>query len=101
MSNNYTTIILPEAKVDLDEAFAYLEGEKPTLGFDLLAEFADILTILESNPYLYQKIDGEVRRAVTRKFRYNVFFVIKGEEVFINAILHGGRDSDKWMNRRR
>ena len=34
----YNVIIQPEAEADLDDAFEYLEAQKPTLGFDLLAE---------------------------------------------------------------
>ena len=44
----YNVIIQPEAELDLDGAFEYLESQKSTLGFDLLAEVVAILEILKT-----------------------------------------------------
>ncbi|MDF1867528.1 MAG: type II toxin-antitoxin system RelE/ParE family toxin [Saprospiraceae bacterium] len=96
----YTVIIQPEAEADLDDAFEYLEAQKPTLGFDLLAEVVTILEILEGNPFIFQKVHGEMRRAVTRRFGYNVIFLIKQKEVFILAIMHGSRNPKRWKKRK-
>ncbi len=97
---SYYVIIQPEAEHDLDDAYEYLETQKQTLGFDLLAEVATILEILEDNPYLYQKVSGEIRRAVTRRFGYNILYLIEGTEVFIMAIMHGNRDPRRWEKRK-
>ena len=96
----YNVIIQPEAEADLDDAFEYLEAQKSTLGFDLLAEVVTILEILEENPFLFQKVHGEMRRAVTRRFGYNVIYVVKEKEVFILAIMHGSRNPKRWQERK-
>ncbi len=95
----YTVIIQPEAEFDLDDAYDYLESQKKDLGFDLLAEVADILQILENNPFLFQKISGKRRRAITRRFGYNLIYFVEDNEVFIIAIIHGSRDSKRWKSR--
>jgi plasmid stabilization system protein ParE len=77
-----------------------LEVQKQTLGFDLLAEVATVLEILEENPFIFQKIKEDWRRALTRKFRYNVIYKIIDKDVFILAILHGSRDPKKWKKRK-
>ncbi len=64
----------------MDEAFEYLEEVKPNLGFDLLAEVSDVIELLEDNPYLFQIVDGEKRRAITKRFKYNVFYKIKNQK---------------------
>lgn len=97
---DYNVIIQPEAEADLDEAFEYLEGVKPDLGFDLLAEVSDVVEKLEDNPFLFQIVDGEKRRAVTNHFKYNVFYKIKNQNVCILAILHGSRNDTWWKNRK-
>ena len=96
----YTVIIQPEAEADLDEAFEYLENIKPNLGFGLLAEVSDIIGLLEDNPYLFQIIEGQKRRVVVKRFKYNLFYKIKGDYVYILAILHGGKSSKWWKTRR-
>lgn len=97
---SYHVTIQPEAEQDLDDAFEYLETQKQTLGFDLLAEVVAILEILEENPYLYQKVIGEIRRAVTRRFGYNILYLIEGKDIFIIAIMHGNRDPRRWEKRK-
>lgn len=97
---NYTVIIQPEAEFDLDEAHEYLESRKKGLGFGLLEEITDLLTILEDNPFVFQKVHKEKRRAVAKRFGYNLIFVIKKKEVYILAIIHGSRNPRKWKDRK-
>ena len=92
----YSIIIQPEAELDLDDAHLYLEDQKAGLGFDLLAEISDTIGILESNPFLFQKVYGEKRRAMIKRFDYNIVYVIREQSVFILAIIHGMRDSRRW-----
>ena len=97
--SNYSVIIQPEAEQDLDEAYAYLEGQKTGLGFQLLADITEILELLENNPLLFQKIYHENRRAIVRRFGYNIIYQIIEEEVFIIAIIHGSRNPKSWQKR--
>lgn len=92
----FSIIIQPEAELDLDDAHLYLEDQKAGLGFDLLAEISDILEILESNPFLFQKTYGDKRRAMIKRFDYNIIYMIREQRVFILAIIHGMRDSKRW-----
>ena len=43
---------------------------------------------LRALPALYQKIEGEIRRAVLRRFPYPLFYVIEREEVIVLACMH-------------
>lgn len=96
---NYHVILQPEAEADLDEAFEYLQGAKKNLGFDLLEKLTDVIILLESNPFLFQKIDGEKRRAIIKRFKYNVIYKVKEQKVFIIAIIHGSKNPSWWQNR--
>jgi plasmid stabilization system protein ParE len=95
----YNVIIQPEAEQDLDDAFEYLEAQQKGLGFQLLAELTDILEALESSPLLFQKVYGEKRRAVVKRFKYNVIYKVINTEVYILAIIHGSRNPRKWQSR--
>lgn len=96
---NYSVIIQPEAELDLDEAFEYLEDQQAGLGFDLLAAFVDVIDVLEGNPLLFQKVYGEKRRAVIQRFHYNVIYIVLNQEVYILAVMHGSRDPRGWERR--
>lgn len=96
----YHVIIQPEAEQDLDEAYAYLEGQRTGLGFDLLADLTEVIELLEQNPFLFPKVLGEKRRAVVQRFGYNLIFKIVEGDVFILAIMHGSRDPRRWEGRK-
>ena len=95
----YTVIIQPEAEADLDEAFEYLQNIQKDLGFDLLANFTDIISYLEDNPLMFQTVFENKRRAVIERFKYNVIYKIKGETVYILAIIHGKKNPKWWQKR--
>lgn len=97
---SYTVIIQPEAENDLDEAYEYLESRNLGLGFDLLEEITNIIDLLEDNPFVYQKIYGEKRRAIVSRFGYNVIYIINGDIVYILAIMHSSRNPRRWKKRK-
>lgn len=97
---NYQVIIQPEAEIELDDAYDYLNGVRPNLGFDLLELVADVVEQLETNPHQFQKVYQEKRRAVIQRFQYNVIYKIIEQEVFILAIIHGSRNPERWQSRR-
>jgi len=43
---------------------------------------------LRTQPALYQRIEGEIRRAVLRRFPYSLFYVIEQDQVIVLAFMH-------------
>jgi plasmid stabilization system protein ParE len=43
---------------------------------------------LASHPELYQRVEGEIRRAVLRRFPYSLFYVIEIDLVLVLACMH-------------
>jgi toxin ParE1/3/4 len=41
----------------------------------------------------------EVRRVLTKRFPYRIFFSLKGDAVVVPAVLHGHRDDRLWKDR--
>lgn len=97
---SFNVIIQPEAEADLDEAYQYFEQQKSGLGFQLLEDLTEVLGLLENNPLLFQSVYGEKRRAVIRRFGYNVIYKVEDAEVYVLAIIRGSRDPEKWQGRK-
>jgi plasmid stabilization system protein ParE len=59
-----------------------------------------IARVLE-NPLAFPVIlrRHEIRRVLTERFPYRIFFSLKGELVVVHAVLHGRRDDRHWKNR--
>jgi plasmid stabilization system protein ParE len=45
-------------------------------------------THLRAQPALYQRVEGEIRRAVLRRFPYSLFYVIEQDQVVVLAFMH-------------
>lgn len=80
------------AEAEIEEAFGAYETVRQGLGIDFLEELARIEGHLHANPALYQRIEGEMRRAVLRRFPYGLFYVVDGEQVNVLGCLHLHRD---------
>ena len=80
------------AEAEIEEAFAEYETIRRGLGVEFLDELVRIEGHLQANPALYQRIDGDLRRAVLRRFPYGLFYVIDGEEVSVLGCLHLRRE---------
>lgn len=96
---SYTLIVQQEALDDLQDAYDYYESRQTNLGRDFIIAFRAEALRIEKNPQLFQKIYKEKRRAVIRKFQYNIIYQIEGEEVRVSAVMHGSRDPKRWEHR--
>src|SRR5437660_9727269 len=76
------------AEAEVDEIFRVYEAERKGLGVEFLDELSRIEGHLQLNPALYQRIDGDMRRAVLRRFPYGLFYVIDDGQVNVLACFH-------------
>jgi toxin ParE1/3/4 len=80
------------AEAEIEEAYSEYEAIRRGLGVEFLDELVRIEGHLQANPALYQRIDGDMRRAVLRRFPYGLFYVVDGEQVNVLGCLDLRRD---------
>jgi len=84
---------------DIEAAFEWYESEQPDLGLEFLNEIrATHLRILDE-PLKYAVLRSGIRRAITRRFPYGIYFSIEDDVVLIIAVLHTARDPAEWQFR--
>ena len=66
-----------------------------------MAELGKIEVLVGHNPELFQRVRGQVRRAMMHKFPYGFFYVAHPEFVSVIAVLHHARDPKHWQRRAR
>ena len=96
---SYNLIIRSEAEVELGEAFAWYENRVSGLGSEFLLCIDAVLNAVSRNPLLYPQVHRNIRRALTRRFPYEVFFIVDGQCVVILAVFHAKRDPNIWRKR--
>ena len=59
----------------------------------------EVLERIGRTPEMYTAVYHDVRRALTRRFPYAVYYRIAGNEVVVLGILHTHRDAREWQSR--
>jgi len=92
-------IIRPEAESELAEAFEWYETRIPGLGSEFIRVVDSVLSSIIRNPQTYPVVYKTVRRALTRRFPYEVFFMVDADSVVILAVFHAKRNPRRWQER--
>ena len=91
----------PEAEAEFIEAQAWYEERARGLGQEFVSCVAAVIEALRNEPEQFQRVDGEVRRALVRRFPYAVLYLTAPESVVIIAVFHASRDPSEWQARAR
>ena len=91
--------IRQEAETDLVEAFEWYEGRLPGLGLEFIRTVDSLFNSIIRNPQAYPVVYKTVRRALTRKFPYEVLFIEDANSVAILAVFHARRNPQRWRER--
>ena len=96
---SYELLIRRQAKADMRRAARWYEHQLLGLGREFVAEVDAVLDRVVENPFQYQAIHHDIRRALPRRFPYGVFYRIEGNDIVVFAIVHLHRDEDSWQDR--
>ena len=94
----YPLIIQPLAEEDMTQAARWYDERRPGLGEEFLAEVHAALERVAANPRQFACLrrKPDVRRVLTSRFPYRVFFVLRPEAVVVFRVLHGARHDRHW-----
>ena len=94
-------IFRPAAVEDVVEAATWYEERSPGLAGDLIDEILVAINRAARNPDLFRivRAEGDVRRILTERFPYRIFFSVVGEILFVHAVLHGAQHDRHWRER--
>lgn len=88
-----------EADLDVLNGAQRHEAARPGYGARFLDDVEATIVAIEDSALSFPEVDGSVRRALLRRFRYAVFFrVVDDEEVDVLAVLHQ-RQHAEWRSR--
>jgi plasmid stabilization system protein ParE len=91
--------IQPAAVEDAETAAEWYETHRPGLGIEFILELDAALEKAVETPEAYELKYRKVRRVLTRRFPYAVYFVLESNVVEVFAILHQHRDPSTWQSR--
>ena len=89
----------PEAERELREAVGYYEEIEVGLGYDFSVEVYSAVQRAVSNPKAWPVLDGDIRRALVRRFPYGVLYSEEEVGVLIIAVMNLHREPGYWKGR--
>jgi len=92
-------IIRPEAEAETGEAFEWYEDCNPGLGNEFLLCLDAAFNSILRSPDQYPRIHRAVRRALLRRFPYEVFFVADEKQIVVISVFHAKRNPKWWQER--
>jgi plasmid stabilization system protein ParE len=92
-------VYTPEAERDVADAYDWYEAREPGLGEDFLRCVEACVFTIQRHPRLYPVAVDEFRRALVRRFPFEVFYEPTGNRVTIYSVFHCSQDSQKWRSR--
>lgn len=98
---NRRLIIRPEAEADLTDAAVWYDNREPGLGLELLSEVHSAIARALKNPESFTRVrrNPTIRRVLTRRFPYRVFFIVRPDAIVVFAVLHAARHDRVWKHR--
>jgi toxin ParE1/3/4 len=97
---NHRLIVRPEAEADITDALWY-DARERGLGLELISEIHVAIERALKNPESFARVrrSPTVRRVLTRRFPYRVFFIFRSDAIVVLAVLHAARHDRVWKYR--
>jgi plasmid stabilization system protein ParE len=90
---NLRVLFKPAARLELDEAVAWYESERPGLGRDFQREVKVAIMRAVTNPEHFQRVRGRAQRIRLRRFhKYAIYFAVKDNAFAVLAVFHASRN---------
>jgi toxin ParE1/3/4 len=90
-----------EAELDLIDAYCWYEERRAGLGAAFLLSVEAAVALIRRFPESHPNVHKDVRRVLTRRFPYGVFYVVERERIVVIAVFHAKRDPRRWQARAR
>ena len=91
----------PLVEADLEDSAGWYARQQPGLDGRFLAEAHECFANLPANAPLYAVRFADIRRVNLQVFKHGIFYFIADDAVVVLGILHGHRDTQVELQRRR
>lgn len=90
---------LREAQTDLDKIARWYQDQRQGLGIEFLKSVEESLAFAEENPDIFQEVAPSVRRCLTNRFPYAIYYRKESDRIIVLGIFHSSRSPRGWRRR--
>ena len=96
---NWVLALEPEAEAEIADARDWYDRRSPGLGAEFVGAVDATLVAIQQNPFQYQAVSGQFRRAVLRRFPYSLIYLASDRQITVVSCFHGRRKPKIWQER--
>ena len=98
---NRRLIVRLEAEADITDGAVWYDSREPGLGLELTSEIHSAIARALRNPESFPRVrrNPTVRRVLTRRFPYRIFFIVRPDAIVVFAVIHAARHDRVWRQR--
>ena len=94
-------VLTPDADNDIVESYTWYEAREPGLGEEFLRCVEARILAIQRHPELYPVAIDDFRRALVRRFPYEIFYEASETLLVIYSVFHCSQNPNKWRERLR
>ncbi len=87
------------ATIELDDAIDYYNLQLQGLGKKFFEEVLQTINLISVFPEVWVKNSEYTRKAILKKFPYNLIYLNYNDMIYIIAVAHQHREPDYWIDR--
>ena len=87
------------ASAEFIEASAWYESKRLGLGLEFMTEIDRCVSLVSEHHLQYAVVREDIRRVVTNRFPYSVYFRVEKHRIVVLAVFHGSRNPAIWLAR--
>jgi len=87
------------AQAEFQDAAIWYEQQRTGLGEEFVREIEIAVEKASTTPKRYPIVFGDIRRTMSRRFPYCIYFRERRDSLVVLAVFHGKRDPQIWRTR--
>ena len=95
----YQFELLPDAMLDIEEAFLWYQAVSPQLRDRFQTQLYISLKEVHSNPLAFHSLNSKARCKKLKRFPYLVIFAVQKNLISVVAVIHEKRNPKTWKRR--
>lgn len=95
----YRLTVSEEVTAQILSLVADYEGIREGLGAELENEMAVLLETISRSPLLYPKEIGEIHRGLVKRFKLNVYYLVRGDRIGVIEVRDARREPPDWQGK--
>jgi Plasmid stabilisation system protein. len=88
--------IRSRARDDIRDGRDWYQEKSPDLAVRFGQEINEVILSIRDQPLIHAKIYRNIRRAMTRRFPYAIYFIVEDDRIAVLRVLHQARDPQEW-----